>query len=108
MQNLMSVLELDSLNPEPAEPGGCSYRATKGVRHGRRQTQLGTPRPRQDQYRRRYEVQYWSEKFGISVEELTAAVKEVGPTASDVQRELKTHSHNWASEKEPRGANNQT
>jgi len=55
-----------------------------------------------------YEVQYWSEKFGISVEELTAAVKEVGPTASDVQRELKTHSHNWASEKEPRGANNQT
>ena len=55
-----------------------------------------------------YEVQYWSEKFGVSVEELTAAVKEVGATASDVQRELKTHSHYRAKEKEPRGTNNQT
>ena len=55
-----------------------------------------------------YEVEYWCERFGVSQEELAAAVKKVGSMASDVQRELKTHSHNWASEKEPRGANNQT
>ena len=42
-----------------------------------------------------YEVQYWSEKFGVSQEELTSAVKKVGPMASDVKRELKTHSRYW-------------
>jgi hypothetical protein len=52
-----------------------------------------------------YEVQYWSEKFGVSIEELAAAVKKVGPMASDVQRELKTHSRHWANERDARGAN---
>ena len=52
-----------------------------------------------------YEVQYWSEKFGVSIEELAAAVKKVGPMASDVQRELKTHSRHWANEGDARGAN---
>ena len=55
-----------------------------------------------------YEVQYWSEKFGVSQEELTAAVKKVGPMASDVKRELKTHSPYWVNEKDARGPNNQT
>ena len=54
------------------------------------------------------EVQYWSEKFGISIEELAAAVKKVGPMASDVERELKTHSRYLANENDTRGANNQT
>ena len=40
-----------------------------------------------------YEFQYWSEKFGVSKEELAAAVKKVGPMTSDVRRELKTHKH---------------
>jgi hypothetical protein len=52
-----------------------------------------------------YEVQYWSEKFGVSQEELTAAVKKVGPMASDVRRELKTHSRYWTNESGGRGAN---
>jgi hypothetical protein len=55
-----------------------------------------------------YEVQYWSEKFGVSIEELAAAVKKVGPMASDVKRELKTHSRYLANENDTRGANNQT
>ena len=36
-----------------------------------------------------YELRYWSNKFGVSKEELTAAVKHVGPIAKDVEAELK-------------------
>jgi hypothetical protein len=36
-----------------------------------------------------YELRYWSNKFGVSQEELTAAVKRVGPIAKDVEAELK-------------------
>ena len=36
-----------------------------------------------------YEVRYWSEKFGVSAEELKAAVKKVGDSAAAVERELK-------------------
>ena len=51
-----------------------------------------------------YEVQYWSEKFGVR-EELAAAVEKVGPMASDVKRELKTHSPYWTKENDTHGAN---
>ena len=54
-----------------------------------------------------YEVQYWSEKFGVR-EELAAAVEKVGPMASDVKRELKTHSRYLAHENDTRGAHNRT
>ena len=36
-----------------------------------------------------YELRYWSNKFGVSQEELSAAVKRVGPIAKDVEAELK-------------------
>ena len=36
-----------------------------------------------------YEVQYWSEKFGISAEELKSAVKAVGNSAKEVEKYLK-------------------
>ena len=36
-----------------------------------------------------YELRYWSNKFGVSKEELTAAVTRVGPIAKDVEAELK-------------------
>ena len=36
-----------------------------------------------------YELRDWSEKFGVSKEELAAAVKKVGPIAKDVEAELK-------------------
>jgi hypothetical protein len=36
-----------------------------------------------------YEVRYWSEKFGVSPEQLKAAVKKVGNSAEAVERELK-------------------
>ena len=36
-----------------------------------------------------YELRDWSEKFGVSKEELAAAVKRVGPMAKDVAAELK-------------------
>jgi hypothetical protein len=35
-----------------------------------------------------YEVQYWSKKFGVTAEELRAAVAAIGPMVADVQREL--------------------
>ena len=36
-----------------------------------------------------YELRYWSNKFGVSKEELAAAVARVGPIAKDVEAELK-------------------
>jgi hypothetical protein len=36
-----------------------------------------------------YEVRYWSKKFGVSKEELKAAVKRAGHSAAAVERELK-------------------
>jgi Protein of unknown function (DUF3606) len=37
-----------------------------------------------------YEVRYWSRKFGVSPEQLKAAVRKVGNSAKAVERELKT------------------
>jgi hypothetical protein len=37
-----------------------------------------------------YEVRYWSEKFGISKEELKRVVHEVGPSAHAVEEALKS------------------
>jgi predicted DNA-binding protein YlxM (UPF0122 family) len=36
-----------------------------------------------------YEVQYWSEKFGVSKQALKDAVKKAGPMAKDVEKVLK-------------------
>ena len=35
-----------------------------------------------------YECRYWSEKFGVSADEMKRAVGKVGPMAEDVAREL--------------------
>jgi hypothetical protein len=35
-----------------------------------------------------YECRYWSEKFGVSADELKRAVQKVGPMADDVARAL--------------------
>jgi len=36
-----------------------------------------------------YEVRYWSEKFGVTAEQLLAAVQKVGNSAGAVESELK-------------------
>ena len=36
-----------------------------------------------------YEVRYWSKKFGVSQDELKAAVKKVGNSAAAVEKELR-------------------
>ena len=36
-----------------------------------------------------YEVRYWSEKFGVSEEQLRAAVARAGVMADDVERALR-------------------
>ena len=36
-----------------------------------------------------YELRYWSEKFGVSQDQLKAAVKKVGNSVSPVEKELK-------------------
>ena len=35
-----------------------------------------------------YEVRYWSKKFGVSADQLKAAVKKVGNSAKAVEEEL--------------------
>ncbi len=35
-----------------------------------------------------YEVQYWSQKFGVSKEQLASAVDAVGPMVVDIARRL--------------------
>jgi hypothetical protein len=35
-----------------------------------------------------YEVEYWTSKWGVSRDQLAAAVKKVGPMAADVAKEL--------------------
>ena len=35
-----------------------------------------------------YELRYWTEKFGVSADELKRAVERVGPMAEDVARAL--------------------
>jgi hypothetical protein len=37
----------------------------------------------------KYEVQYWTNKWKVTEDELRAAVKKVGVMVSDVERELK-------------------
>ena len=36
-----------------------------------------------------HEVQYWADKFNVSKERLSEAVKNVGHSAAEVERELK-------------------
>jgi len=36
-----------------------------------------------------YEVEYWTKKFGVSADKLRDAVKKVGTTVSNVEKELK-------------------
>ena len=35
-----------------------------------------------------YEVQYWSEKFGVNADQLRAAVEQAGSNADDVEKYL--------------------
>jgi hypothetical protein len=35
-----------------------------------------------------YELQYWTQKFGVSSDKLREAVKQVGPSADAVERHL--------------------
>jgi hypothetical protein len=37
----------------------------------------------------RFEARYWSEKFGVSEEQLIRAFRQVGPFAGDVERHLR-------------------
>jgi hypothetical protein len=37
----------------------------------------------------RYELDYWSKKFGVSEDDLKRAVDKVGAMADDVEKELK-------------------
>ena len=39
-----------------------------------------------------YEVRYWTGKFGVSANEMKAAVKKIGSGAAAVEKELKSRS----------------
>jgi hypothetical protein len=36
-----------------------------------------------------HEIRYWTQKFGVSQDQLKAAVQKVGPSAAAVEKELK-------------------
>ena len=38
-----------------------------------------------------HEVRYWSQKLGVTAEELRTAVKDVGPMAAAVEQRLRGH-----------------
>ena len=52
-------------------------------------TKTGGPDRKRISLSEDYEVRDWSKKFGVTEEQLRAAVKKVGPMADDVQAELK-------------------
>jgi hypothetical protein len=51
--------------------------------------QTGSPDRDRINVNEEYELQYWSEKFGVSREELKAAVESAGTTAKAVEAYLK-------------------
>ena len=55
-------------------------------------SKLGRPDRNRINMNEDYEVRDWSEKFGVSKEELATAVKRVGPMLRDVEVELAKHS----------------
>jgi len=36
----------------------------------------------------KYELQYWTERFGVSADELKRAAEKVGPMVRDIEKEL--------------------
>jgi len=51
--------------------------------------QVGSPDRDRINVQEPYEVQYWTKKFGVSAEQLRAAVSAVGPTSKAVESHLK-------------------
>jgi hypothetical protein len=51
--------------------------------------QVGKPDRDRISVSEKYEVEDWSKKFGVTPDELKAAVKSVGPIAKDVEDYLK-------------------
>jgi hypothetical protein len=49
---------------------------------------IGSPDRNRINVNENYELQHWSEKFGVSHDELKAAVKAVGTSAKDVEEYL--------------------
>jgi hypothetical protein len=49
---------------------------------------IGSPDRDRINVNENYELQHWSEKFGVSHDELKAAVKAVGTSAKDVEEYL--------------------
>jgi hypothetical protein len=51
-------------------------------------TKTGTPDRDRINLSEDYEVQYWADKFGVTAEQLTKAVKKVGDAAKNVEEFL--------------------
>jgi hypothetical protein len=52
-------------------------------------TNRGSPDRDRINLSQEHEVRYWSEKFGVSAEQLKDAVRQAGPTADAVERQLR-------------------
>jgi len=51
-------------------------------------SKVGSPDRERINVNEDYEVRYWTKKFGVSAEQLKAAVAAVGPTAKAVESHL--------------------
>jgi hypothetical protein len=51
-------------------------------------TKRGPQDRRRISLREQYEVQYWTKKLGVTVDELKAAIKRVGNSAKAVENEI--------------------
>ena len=54
-------------------------------------SKVGSPDRNRINVHESYEVQYWTKKFGVSPEQLKAAVSSVGPMSKAVEAHRKGH-----------------
>ena len=70
--------------------------AFNSVTHSRRERMVDDPKIRGPQDRSRvnieqdYEVQYWTQEFGVTEEQLRAAVRRMGPSADKLREHLRS------------------
>jgi len=58
------------------------------VSNGGRFAQPGQPGPVQGQHNEKWEVEYWTKKWGVTRAQLVAAVKEVGVSVAALAKKL--------------------
>jgi hypothetical protein len=75
----------------PADPFNTQF--DREERMSDDKTKAGKPDRDRINVREKYELRDWSKKFGVTLEQLKAAVEVVGPMAENVRRHLNSARH---------------